>query len=105
MSRDFLWNQFCKLGERIGDGDMDPDEEKWVNREYKKLSRHLIPEIKEDEKEQRKRRNKLRDQSISKYITENKCPGCSGNLKQSRSGSYVLLCISCNSRFKLKVKR
>ena len=50
-----LWDQFIRLGERIGDGDLGTDE-KWISREYKKLSKILVPEIKEAEEMQEKKR-------------------------------------------------
>lgn len=45
MSNDkFLWNQFCRLREMIGDG--LHHEEPWISKEYKKLQKILIPETK-----------------------------------------------------------
>jgi len=55
-SDDFHWRQFCKLGEMMGDGLHHEADGKWIAIEYKKLSRILIPEIRDVEKARRLRR-------------------------------------------------
>lgn len=92
-----LWNQFIRLGERIGDGDLDASESKWMNREYSKLSKILIPELKEQSKEQRKNKAKNINEQMIKLLAEKKC-NCGGTYEQSRSGSKVAYCLSCNKR-------
>ena len=100
----FMWEQFCRLGERIGDGDMDADEEKWVNREYKRLSRILVPEIDEHYKEVRKAKAIRVNEQIKKLIEIKKCD-CGGSLRQSRAGSKICYCKLCNKRFKAVSKK
>lgn len=92
-----LWDRFIRLGERIGDGDLDASEAKWMNREYKALSKQLCPDIADHYKEQQKARNKNRDEQIAKLIETKKCD-CGGTFKQSRSGSKILNCLQCNRR-------
>lgn len=94
-----LWDTFARLGERIGDGDMDTDEARYVNREYKKLSRILVPEIDEAYKEQRKAKALRINEQMVKLLAEKKCT-CGGELKQSRSGSKIAYCKTCDKRYK-----
>lgn len=60
-----LWDRFARLGERIGDGDLEGSEKRWFNREYSKLARILIPELKEQDKEKRKRKAVIINQQIA----------------------------------------
>lgn len=92
-----LWNQFIRLGERIGDGDLDASESRWMNKEYSKLSKILIPELKEKAKEQRANKAKNINEQMIKLLSEKKCK-CGGAYKQSRSGSKVAYCLDCNKR-------
>ena len=100
----FLWSQFIRLGEMIGDG--LHYEEPWISKEYKKLSKILLkddPELKRARKEQRRIKNANINEAMQRLIKNNKC-GCGGELKQSRSGSYVCYCNDCNKRYKGKRK-
>ncbi len=92
-----LWNQFIRLGERIGDGDLDASESRWMNKEYSKLSKILIPELKEKAKEQRANKAKNINEQMVKLLSDKNCM-CGGSYKQSRSGSKVAYCQSCNKR-------
>lgn len=94
-----LWDRFVRLGERIGDGDLEGSESKWMNREYSKLARIIIPEIKDQEKEKRANKAKNINEQMVKLLSEKKC-SCGGNYKQSRSGSKVAYCQDCNKRVK-----
>ena len=93
-----LWDRFVKLGERIGDGDLDASESRWMNREYSKLSKILIPELKEQAKEQRSNKAKNINEQMIKLLAIKKC-SCGGELKQSRSGSKIVYCKVCNKRY------
>ncbi len=96
---DRLWDTFARLGERIGDGDMDANEAKWVNREYKRLSRILVPEINEAYKNKRKAKAIHINEQMAKILAEKKCT-CGGQLLQSRSGSKIAYCKECDKRHK-----
>ena len=100
----FEWNQFCKLGEMMGDGLHHEPDGKWITNEYNRLAKVLIPELKEESKERRRLKAASVDSQMEKLIEKKKC-SCGGNLKQSRSGSKVAYCQSCNNRYKARVKK
>lgn len=97
-----LMNQLVKLGDMMGDG--LHHEEPWIAREYRKISRILMPEIKEKEKATRIARNKALDAKVAQVLPNHKCK-CGGNLKQSRSGSLVVNCTVCSLSFKFSKKK
>jgi len=100
----FEWDQFCKLGEMIGDG--LHHEDPWISKEYKRLQKILIPETKE-EKEYKRKVRKIMNQKIDEQITEklktDKC-WCGADLKQTRSGSKTVVCTKCTKRYKYRSK-
>lgn len=102
---EFEWNQFCKLGEMIGDG--LHYEEPWISKEYKRLSRILIPEIKEQEAENRRKKNENINKQIVEKLKTDRCSKCTSQLKQTRSGSKVVQCINekCKAKFQYKTKK
>lgn len=105
---EFLWNQFIKLGDMMGDGLHYEPDGKWITREYKKLSKILCPPTEEEkqiQKEQRKNKNAQIDSQIAEKLKVDKCPLCSGELTQSRSGSLIVKCIPCGKRFKYKTRK
>ena len=95
-----LWDQFVKLGDMMGDGLHHEPDGKWIGREYKRLSKILVPEIKEAETENRKIKNKAVDGQIKKLLEAIKSKCCTADLKHSRSGSLIVYCSICNKRFK-----
>ena len=94
---EFLWNQFCRLGEMIGDG--LHHEDPWISKEYKRIGKILIPEAYKDE---RKHKNSLIDNAVKLRLKKDRCKLCQSKMKQVRSGSYVVKCIGCGTRFKYK---
>lgn len=102
-SDDFHWRQFCKLGEMMGEGLHYEADGKWIAAEYKKLSRILIPEIRDVEKARRLRKTEAINESMKKLLLEKKCD-CGGILVQSRSGSKVCYCYKCDQRYKVGKK-
>ena len=103
---DHLWRQFIMLGEMIGDGLHYEDPQ--IEREYKRLSKILIPdtpEIKKIKRERREERNKHIDENMKALIEKNDCDKCKGKLKQSRSGSYIAYCTVCGMRYKAHRRR
>lgn len=99
------WEQFCRLGEAIGDG--MHYEDPWISKEYKRLSRILIPEIKEQEAENRRKRNESLNKQIKEKLIKDRCFKCESELKQVRSGSKVVQCTNkeCNAKFRYKTKK
>lgn len=106
MERDnqFEWNQFCRLGEMIGDGLHYEPDGKWISKEYNRLAKILIPEIKTQDKEKRKRKASNIDEQMKVLLSNKKC-SCGGELKQKRSGTKVAYCIVCDSRYVAKSKK
>ena len=93
------WDQFCRLGEMMGDGLHHESDGKWITREYKRLSKGLIPEVKKVEQERRKLRASATNEKINNMLSTFRC-SCGCELKQSRSGSKVAYCTGCNLRYK-----
>lgn len=99
---EYEWNQFIKLGDMMGDG--LHHEEPWIAKEYKRLAKILVPEIREVEKNRRKRKALNTDEQMKKLISVKTCQ-CGGSLRQSRSGSIIAYCNVCNTRFKATSKK
>lgn len=97
MSEDFLWNQFIRLGEMLGDGDCDD----WVGKEYKRVARQLGLL----KNKPHKNHSKQIDEFMEKRITQVSCSKCNGKLKQSRKGSFVGICVNCGAKFILGKRR
>lgn len=98
LDNQFEWNQFIKLGDMMGDGLHHEPDGKWITREYNRLAKILIPEIKEAYQEKRKLKAERTNQSIAKLISHKKCK-CGGTLQQKRSGTKVVYCLLCDSRY------
>ena len=101
---EFEWNQFIRLGDMMGDELHHEPDGKWITREYKRLSKILIPEIAEAYKEKRKRKAASTNEQIKKLIEKFKC-SCGGELKQKRSGTKVVYCIICDKRYVATTKK
>ena len=105
QENEFEWNQFCRLGEMIGDG--LHYEDPWISKEYKRLQKILIPETQEEKgykKKLRQKRNESINEQIIEKLKKDKCK-CGGGLKQTRSGSKKVKCIECGSRYQYKSKK
>ncbi len=100
-----LSDQLIRLGDMMGDGLHHEPGGGWINREYKKISRLLYPEIREAEKTQRKMKNDATDQYMAEFLKDKTCPKCSGVLKQTRKGAKTVRCQSCESKFNLKTRK
>lgn len=94
---EFLWSQFIRLGEMLGDGDCDA----WVGKEYKQIAIQLGL-IK---RKPRKNHSSQIDEFMEKRITQVKCAKCNGILKQSRKGSFNGICTNCGAKFTLGKRR
>jgi hypothetical protein len=102
---EFMWRQFCRLGEMIGDG--LHYEEPWISRDYKRLQKILLPET-DIEKEYRLKIRKIKNEKLDKQILErlkaDRCD-CGGELVQTRSGSRTVVCIKCGKRYRYGVTK
>lgn len=94
---DFLWSQLIKLGDMLGDGDCDA----WVGKEYKRVARQLGL-IK---RKPRKNHSSQIDEFMEKRIVQVRCNKCNEELKQSRKGSFVGICVDCGAKFTLGKRR
>ncbi len=99
-----LWNRFIRLGDMMGDGLHYESDGKWIEREYNKLARILIPEIKEADKQKRKNRAININKQMDALLQTKKC-SCGGKLIQKRSGTKVVYCELCNSRYVAVTKK
>lgn len=97
-----LWNQFCKLGEMMGDGLHHEPDGKWISKEYRRLAKILLPEDKEYKSMARKAKATSIDLQMSNLLANRKC-SCGGEIKQNRSGCKVAYCQSCNARYVARV--
>ena len=104
VDKDFLWRQFVKLGDMMGDGLHHESDGKWIIKEYNKLAKILIPEDKEFAKEKRKLKADSINQQMTKLLAEKKC-SCGGTLEQKRSGTKVVYCTQCNNRYVARTKK
>lgn len=100
-----LRRQLVTLGAMMGAGLHHEPDGKWIAREYKKVLRLLEPEMFQLDKEARRTKNRSVDAAIVRLLNSFKCTKCGSALKQSRSGSLILYCISCGSRFKAGRKK
>lgn len=100
-----VWDRFIRLGDEIAMG--NHYEDPWISKEYKRLSRILIPEIKEQETEIRRQKNKSIDKQLEEILKTDCCSKCNSKLKQTRSGSKVVRCTNeeCKAKFKYKSKK
>ncbi len=95
-NEDFLYNQLIKLGDMMGDGlHLEPDG-KWIEREYKSVCRALGL-IKN---KPRQNRSPQINEFMAKRVQAVKCD-CGGNLKQTRSGSFIAKCEQCDKKYRL----
>lgn len=99
-----LWNRFIRLGDMMGDGLHYEPDGKWIEREYNKLARILIPEIKEADKQKRRNKSIRVNQQMDALLQNKKCE-CGGKLEQRRSGTIVVYCSVCNARYKAVTKK
>jgi hypothetical protein len=97
----FLHDQLIKLGEMMGDGLHYEPDGKWITKEYNKIFNILYPEHKRGIRASKAART---NEQISKLLETFKC-SCGSSLKQSRSGSIVSYCITCNKRYKAVTKK
>lgn len=98
---DFLHDQLIKLGDMMGDGLHHEPDGKWITKEYSKIFNALYPEVR---KERRAKKAIATNESMAKLLEQKNCT-CGGSLKQSRSGSIIAYCNTCNKRYKATKKK
>lgn len=103
--KEWMWSQFIRLGDRIGDGDYEP----YMVKEYKRLMKILCPPTEEEKarkSEIRRKKNENIDKQIEEKLKVDKCSKCTSYLKQTRKGSKVVKCINeeCGARFQYRAQ-
>ena len=92
---DHLHRQLIKLGDMMGDGlHLEPDG-KWISQEYARICRAL------GYTKPRVNRSAAINERMVTRVQEVACPKCSGELKQTRSGSKRAACVSCGEKWQL----
>ena len=84
----------------IGDGLHYEADGKWISKEYKRLSRILIPEIREAEKKGQIAKNEARNKRIAELLANFTC-SCGGKCKHVKSGSLTVKC-QCGKIYKAR---
>lgn len=106
MSDDFLWEQFCRLGEMIGDGQADEPDGAWIRKKYKQTAIALGVAKPSDFRKPRTNNNEKINVFMAERLKTAACKKCGGKLKQTRSGSLRGKCDKCNLIYILgKTKR
>lgn len=100
--RDFLFRQFCALGEMLGDGLGYEPGEGWIRQEYKRTAIALGIAKPSDFRKPRKNHTKQINEFMQKRIKDVKCKHCGCELVQTRSGSFNANCKSCGARYVLR---
>lgn len=98
---EFLWNQFCRLGEMLGDGLGDEPDGKWIGKEYKRIAIQLGVAKPSDFRKHRENHSEQINEFMEKRVKDVRCKYCGGELKQVRKGSFVAKCQCCSGKFKL----
>ena len=91
-NEEFLYRQLEKLGDLMGDGEHLQPGGSWISQEYKSILRQL-------DIYKPKSNVKINDFMV-KRCQDEKCT-CGGELKQTRKGSYVAKCVTCEKKFRL----
>lgn len=100
-NRDYLHRQLIKLGDMMGDGLHHEPDGKWIEREYKKISKLLFPEYyAKIDSAYKERFNK----QVAELLAQKKC-NCGGEIKQVRSGSKKCKCQNCNATYTVGKKK
>lgn len=95
----FLWDQFARLGEMIGDGLHNEPDGKWITKDYNRLSRILLPDM---HKRLRMQKREAMDKQMAELLVKFKCnkEGCGGDLIQTRKGCKTAVCVKCGAGYK-----
>lgn len=94
-TRKKLTHDLVKLGDMLGDGDCEPE----IAKHYKNILTAL-GYIKPPAR--RKRNITGINAAVSRALLTTMCPSCNGELTQSRSGSYRVICKPCNKKYQFK---
>ena len=99
----FLYGQLDKCGQILAEWDEDK-EPTYYRREYRRIInalRKLEPENWDYPCFQKKDYTE-RNKKVAEYCQKHPCPACGGERKQTRSGSFRIVCKNCGTKFQLK---
>lgn len=105
QQKQFYLGRLVKCGDILGDGDLDPEFERQVRKEYRQTLDMLYPNI---AKAERQARAEHRDILVSKWLElDRQCPECKakGRFTQSRKGAMKVQCNHCKSKFSLSARK
>jgi excinuclease UvrABC ATPase subunit len=100
-----LYGQLDKLGQLIAEDDEYGADRAYYNREYRRTVnalRKLEPEKWSCYPLFRQKTTEGRNEMVAKYLSEHRCPNCNGELKQTRSGAFRVVCQQCGKKWQLK---
>ena len=103
-----LYRQLDTLGQLIADDDEYGASRAYYNREYRRVVnalRRLEPEKWKDYPVYRQHTTDGRNEMVQKWLAKNRCPKCGGEFKQTRSGSFRIVCQQCGQTGQLKRKK
>ena len=98
-TREHLSKQLIRLGDMMGDGMHHEPGGSWISKEYRRVAKALgyIPPAKRDVDGI--------NQRVANAISKFTCLKCQGGLRQTRSGSLAVQCVSCGNRMKLSASK
>lgn len=100
----FLYRQLDTCGQIIAETEPGPERARY-NREYRGIInalRRLEPEKWKDYPVFRQHTTEGRNEMVQKFLATHHCPKCGGEFKQTRSGSFRIVCQQCGQKAQLK---
>jgi len=101
----FLYRQLDKLGQMIAEDDEWGAARAEYNREYRRVInalRRLEPKKWNCYPAFRQQTTEGRNEMVAKWLSGHRCPKCGGEFKQTRSGTFRIICLQCGQKGQLK---
>lgn len=101
----FLYRQLDTCGQMIAEDDEWGAARREYNREYRRIInalRRLEPEKWKNYPVFRQHTAEGRNEMVQKFLSTHRCPKCGGEFKQTRSGSFRIVCQQCGQKAQLK---
>lgn len=98
-----LYHQLDVCGQILAEWDEDRPPTQY-KRDYRRILKAIIklePEEWKDYPAFQKKDYTKRNEAVAKYCKEHPCPQCGGERKQTRSGSYRVVCTKCGAKYQL----
>ena len=94
-----LHNQLIKLGDMMGDGMHHEADGNWIIKEYRRVCKAL------GLAHPRTNNTESNNAKMARALEHTASPGCTGPLKQTRSGSLRAICPRCSKTYKFEVRK